>query len=249
MDVCPCCGELAYVGVSEVLISSREIILDACCEWNLSGWVESLHFSSRRERSQWLLQATGLFVHDVLTDAGTLCWTLHYGLEIRDVTFAVAKEFIREHHRHCDPPPGWKFGAALFNGDDMVAVVTAGRPSSRHLDAQGCMEITRVCVKDMEPRDLVANACSMLYGYACREAFQRGFGRVVTYTKKDESGASLRAAGFTPVVSRGGGEWARRGRRRRPGRNTVPKTRWERWKDQILPLQKRIRFDKFDALS
>jgi hypothetical protein len=178
-----------------------------------------------------------------------LRWTLHYGLEIGEVSFPVAKEFIQEHHRHCDPPQGWKYGAALFNGDDMVAVMTAGRPGSRHLDAQGCMEITRVCVKDMEPHDLVANACSILYGYGSREAFKRGYGRVVTYTKKDESGASLRAAGFVPVAVSQGGEWNRRGRPRRPGRNTVPKIRWERWKGQVLPVQTRLRFESLDPSS
>lgn len=238
MDVCPCCGGFAYLDVSEVLIDTRELSLDACCEGNLSGWIESIRDFSRRERMRWMLEATGLVVHDILTQDGVLRWTLHYGLEIGKVTFPVAKEFIREHHHHCGPPQGWKYGAALFNGDDMVAVMTAGRPGSRHLDAQGCMEITRVCVKDVEPHGLVANACSILYGYACREAFKRGYERVVTYTKKSESGASLRAAGFVPVAVSQGGEWGRPGRPRRSGRNTVPKIRWERWKGQVLPIQK-----------
>jgi hypothetical protein len=191
MSVCPYCGELAYLDVAEILVATREISLDACCEWNLAGWIDSIRDFSRRERAQWMLEATGLVVYDVVTQDGILRWTLHYGLEIRTITLPIAKEFIQEHHRHCDPPRGWKYGAALFNGNEMVAVMTAGRPGSRHLDAQDCIEITRVCVKDMEPHGLVANACSILYGYACRKAFERGYERIVTYTRKSESGASL----------------------------------------------------------
>ncbi len=249
MAICSYCGEFAYLEVSEVLIATRELNLDACCEWNLAGWIDSIQGFSRRERAQWMLDATGLVVHDILTQDGVLRWTLHYGLEIGEVSFPVAKEFIQEHHRHCDPPQGWKYGAALFNGDEMVAVMTAGRPGSRHLDAQGCMEITRICVKDMEPYGLVANACSILYGYACREAFKRGYERVVTYTRKGEPGTSLRAAGFAPVVVSRGGEWDRPGRPRRSGRNTVPKIRWERRKGQVLPVQRRLQFEPLNRVS
>lgn len=249
METCPYCGELAYLDVSEVLIATREMNLEACCEWNLTGWIESIRAFSRRERRQWMLEATGLVVDDVLTEDGLLHWTLHYGLEIGKITFPVAKEFIRWHHRHCDPPHGWKYGAALFNGNEMVAVMTAGRPGSRHLDAQGCMEITRVCVKELVPHGLVANACSILYGYACREAFAQGYQRVVTYTKKGESGVSLRAAGFVPVAVSQGGEWDRRDRPRRPGRNTVEKVRWERWKGYVPPVQKSFPFQSNDCLS
>ncbi|OJV40162.1 MAG: hypothetical protein BGO25_03160 [Acidobacteriales bacterium 59-55] len=249
MDICPYCGDSAYLDVSDVLIHTREINLDACCEWNLAGWIDSIQSFNRRERAQWALEATGLVVHDILTKDGALRWTLHYGLEIGEVMFSDVKEFIREHHRHCDPPSGWKYGAALFNGDDMVAVMAAGRPGSRHLDAQGCMEITRVCVKDMEPHGLVANACSILYGYGCREAFKRGYKRVVTYTKKGESGASLRAAGFAPVAVSDGGEWDRPGRPRRPGRNTVPKVRWERWQGKVIPVQRSLQFEPPNRLS
>lgn len=248
MELCPCCGEVAYLEVTDVSLETRELSLDACCEWNLSGWIDSIQNFNRRERARWMLEATGLVVHDILAGADTLRWTLHYGLELRDIKFTAAEEFIQEHHRDCDPPTGWKYGKALFNGGELIGVVTVGRPGSRHLDAQGCMEITRVCVKDMEPHGLVANACSILYGFACRQAFEKGCKRVVTYTKKGKSGASLRAAGFVPVAVSRGGEWNRRGRTRRPGRNTVAKIRWERWKGQILPVQTRFQFEMGESL-
>jgi len=248
MELCPCCSEPAYLEVIEVFLKTRELSLDACCEWNLAGWIDSIHNFSRRERVAWMLRETGLVVHDILAGVDTLRWTLHYDLELCDIAFPAAKEFIRSHHRHCNPPPGWKFGQALFNGTEMVGVMTAGRPGSRHLDAQGCIEVTRVCVKDMEPHGLVSNACSILYGYACRKAFEQGYERVVTYTKKGESGTSLRAAGFVPVAVSKGGEWSRPRRPRQPGRNVVPKIRWERWKGQTLPMQTSLRFDVGEVL-
>jgi len=42
------------------------------------------------------------------------------------------------------------------------------------------------------------NAYSMLYGHADREALERRHKRVVTYTKLNQTGASLRACGFCP---------------------------------------------------
>lgn len=116
MDICPCCGELAYIEVTDVLLETRELNLDACCEWNLARWIESIQNFSRRERVAWMLHATGLVVHDILAGVDTLRWTLHYGLELLDISFTTAKEFIQAHHRHCDPPLGWKYGKALFKG-------------------------------------------------------------------------------------------------------------------------------------
>jgi hypothetical protein len=86
-----------------------------------------------------------------------------------------------------------------------MGVMTVGRPISSALARQGCMEVNRLCVKDFYPRELVRNACSMLYGFACREAFSRGYRRVITYTLQSEKGTSLKAAGFRPVA-RGPGE-------------------------------------------
>ena len=242
MELCPYCGDWASLDVAEVFLDTREVVLDACCEGNLAGWLDTIEQFGRRERVLWMVEKTGLIVKDVLVTHDTLHWTLHYGLELRPVSFAEAKEFIRIHHRHCDPPIGWKYGAALFNGGECVGVVTAGRPVSRLLDAKQCIEVSRVCVKDLSPHTLVANACSMLYGYACREAFERGYSRVISYTMRHESGASLRAAGFYPVATSRGGSWSRRSRPRKDRRLSGPKVRWERWKSAQLPFQLRFSF-------
>lgn len=196
-----------------------------------------------------MAELTGLIVRDVLVTDDTLHWTLDYGLELGPISFSDAKEFIRSHHRHCDPPVGWKYGAALFNGGELVGVMSAGRPVSRVLAATQCIEISRVCVKDLRPHGLVENACSLLYGYACREAFERGYERVITYTRRHERGTSLRAAGFVPVAISRGGSWSRQGRQRTSKRSTGPKVRWERWKSIQLPIQHRFAFSSYESLK
>ena len=112
-------------------MSLREIVVSACCEDNLAGWLDAIPSFSRGERVAWVLQETGIHVRDIIVSGGVLNWTLDYGLRIDKVTLADAKDFIREHHRHCGPPVGWKYGAAVFNGEDMIGVMTAGRPVLR----------------------------------------------------------------------------------------------------------------------
>lgn len=243
MDICPVCGDIARFGVDEVIWELREVVVSACCDENLEGWLESVRSFSRTERAVWMFQETGIHVRDILVSGDVVSWTLDYGLHLEQVSLSNAKEFIREHHRHCEPPIGWKYGAAVFNGGKMIGVVTAGRPVSAELARQGFIEVNRVCVRQTTPRALAANACSMLYGYACREAFRRGHDRVVTYTLSTERGTSLRASGFLPVAKTQGGSWNRRARPRTDKSVIIPKVRWERWRDSAsLPVQRTLPF-------
>lgn len=238
MEICPCCGEPARFEIAEVYLSERELVLDACCEANLEGWLDAFRATSRKVRVEWMLREAGIAVHDIVVSKDSISWTLDYGLRLENISLAAAREFIAMHHRHCDPPVGWKFGAAVLNGSDLVGVMTAGRPVSAALAKQGCIEVNRVCVADLRPHALVRNACSMLYGYACREAFHRGCHRVITYTLVSERGTSLRAAGFRPVARTHGGSWDRPGRPRPNRTPTEPKVRWERWRDgETMPTQ------------
>jgi hypothetical protein len=234
MQICPCCGETASFGIAEVFPEARELHLASCCNENLSGWIDTIASITRKERASWILSETGLKVKDVIVSGDVLTWTVDFGLRLEVIAFDEAKQFILRHHRHCDPPIGWKFGASVFNGAEMVGVMTAGRPVSAALDRQGCIEVTRVCVNDTLPHALVENACSMLYGRACRQAFERGYSRVVTYTLTTEAGTSLRAAGFVPVARSAGGSWHRKSRPRSGTGSTEPKIRWERWEDSHL---------------
>jgi hypothetical protein len=231
MEICYSCGEPARFEIADLCLDTREIFLEACCEENLDGWLDAIRSTSSKERAQWLLLNAGVAARDVVVNGDSLSWALDYGLRLGEVSFAEAREFIRIHHRHCDPPVCWKFGAAVNNGAELMGVMAAGRPVSAALARQGCIEVNRVCVKDSHPRQLVRNACSMLYGYACREAFSRGYRRVITYTLQSEKGTSLKAAGFRPVARSRGGSWNRTARPRSDKTTTEPKVRWERWID------------------
>jgi hypothetical protein len=145
-------------------------------------------------------------------------------MKIKPVSLKFAQEFVREHHWHNKPPIGHKFSVGLFDGDKCVGVAVAGRPVARVLDNGFTLEVTRTCT------DGTRNANSMLYGAIVRAAIALGYEKCVTYTQHDESGASLRGAGWTPVADlppRGG--WDMPGRRRADiGSANVARIRWER---------------------
>ena len=122
-------------------------------------------------------------------------------LELRPCDFQTAKEFVALNHRHNKPPVGHKFSVACYDGDRLVGVVMVGRPVGRYFDDGLTLEVNRCCT------DGTKNACSMLYATAWRAAKALGYKRIVTYTRKSENGASLRAAGWNCDGEAGGTHW------------------------------------------
>lgn len=118
-------------------------------------------------------------------------------LHLVPVTLAQANEHVAAWHRHNAAVPGAKFcvGAADERGV-LHAVAIAGRPVARAFDDGMTIEVVRVA------SDGARNACSMLYAACQRASFALGYRRVVTYTQGDESGASLRAAGWKVIGER-----------------------------------------------
>ena len=152
-------------------------------------------------------------------------------MKIRPCDITTARVGVARVHRHrATPPPGalaawevvdatgWPRGWALV-----------GRPASRHLQAQGWIEVTRCAVEEGVP-----NACSALYGAAARWARKRGT-PLTTYTLQEESGASLRGAGWVTVEAlpaRTGAGWGSRAGRAPTDRR--PKVRWApRWSIEL----------------
>lgn len=142
-------------------------------------------------------------------------------LELQPVTFEEACRFVQLHHRHHRPPQGWKFGAAINNGRQVVGVIMIGRPVARFADDGWTLEVTRCCT------DGTANVASMLYGAAWRAARALGYRRLITYTLAEEGGISLRAAGWRVVAQTTGGSWSRDDRPRVDSHPLGPKTLWE----------------------
>ena len=143
-------------------------------------------------------------------------------LTLRPISRNEATAWIATYHRHLKrPPKGWLFGVELRLGcSRRVGVACAGRPLARLLQDGVTCEITRVCT------DGAPNACSFAYGALRRAAFALGYTRVITYTRMDEDGASLRAAGFRDEGPAGGGEADRPSRPRAPVQDPSPKRRW-----------------------
>jgi len=244
LEPCPHCGaDPIFDGVLDVLSSpdgSENLVLQPCCEATGSefagedwaaiasrltgGEVQRVDEGQLLTRGREIESrpADGLIVRPLVVEVVT-------GPRQREV-FGL----INAHHRHHPAPPGWLFGAVARRGSLVVGVACAGRPVSRHLQAQGVVEITRVAT--FGPAALVRDAVSALYAACAREARRRRTVRVgrrelpiqalITYTLASESGASCRAAGFQCEGRAGGGSWSRPSRARTDKAPTEAKVRW-----------------------
>jgi hypothetical protein len=106
------------------------------------------------------------------------------------LTLKEARRYVADHHRHNEPPIGHRFSIGLEKNGCLVGVVVAGHPIARKADDGKTLELVRLTTVGDR------NACSMLYGAACRAAFAMGYRKVITYTLATEPGSSLRASGF-----------------------------------------------------
>jgi hypothetical protein len=140
------------------------------------------------------------------------------------VTLREANEFVARHHRHRPPPQGHRFCTGVGTTDGrLVGVVVVGRPVARFLDDGHTAQVSRLAT------DGTPNACSALLGAAWLAARALGYRRLITYTRADESGASLRAAGYRPVAhlpARSGWDCPSRARNTAPVER-APRIRWE----------------------
>jgi len=139
------------------------------------------------------------------------------------VTFAEACQFVDTEHRHHRRPVGHKFSIGVAQAGELVGVAMCGRPVARAFDDGLTLEVNRTCT------DGTRNANSMLYGAAARAAFALGYLRLITYTAGDESGSSLKAAGWRIVAERPRRKGWDTPARRRSDRGTdgVARTLWE----------------------
>lgn len=122
-------------------------------------------------------------------------------LELRPCDFKTARAFVADHHRHNRPPVGHKFSIAAYDGDRLCGVCMVGRPVGRYLDDGLTLEVNRCCT------DGTHNACTLLYGAACRAAKALGYRRIITYTLESEPGTSLKASNWQCEGRAGGTHW------------------------------------------
>jgi hypothetical protein len=113
-------------------------------------------------------------------------------IHVVPITLREANTFVEVHHRHHGPMPGgfdwWSVGAVVEGKCHGVAI--AGRPTNRNNDDGQTVEVLRVA------SDGFPNVPSALLGACARAAKSIGAARIITYTLDDETGASLRGAGW-----------------------------------------------------
>lgn len=119
-------------------------------------------------------------------------------LELVPMSLREANDFVESFHRHSDRTSrdGGKFAIGVSDGENLVGVAIVGRPLARLLNDGWTAEVLRTCVLPDGPKNV--NSC--LYGACWRAWRAMGGRRLITYNLKEESGASLRAAGFRVVA-------------------------------------------------
>jgi len=129
-------------------------------------------------------------------------------MEIVPITQKEAKMFVKQFHRHHNPPLGSVFQIACAKNGRICGVAIVGRPVARMLQDGWTLEVTRLCT------DGTKNACSKLYSAAWRATQALGYKKLITYILESENGASLKAANFRCIGKCGGGTWNRKDRPR-----------------------------------
>lgn len=143
-------------------------------------------------------------------------------LHLQPITYSEAAHFIDRHHSHNVPSRGQKFSIAVNDGSKVVGVAMAGRPIARHLDDGYTCEVTRVCIMGG-----YKNACSMLYAACWRAARAMGYRRAISYTRQDENGTGLIAAGYKVIGAVKAQSWHRSNRPRVDKSAITQRSLWE----------------------
>ena len=112
-------------------------------------------------------------------------------MELRPIGTREASAVVKRLHRHLPRVVGGLFACSVFADGELVGVGVASQPKAPRSRDGFTVEITRIAT-DGHP-----NACSKLYGALCRAAAAVGYRKAVTFTRLEEPGTSLRAAGFT----------------------------------------------------
>jgi hypothetical protein len=166
-------------------------------------------------------------------------------LRVVPLTLGDANRLVAQWHRHHKPVVGHRFSLGALDGERLCGAVIVGRPVAKSYDPSEVAEVTRLVT------DGTQNACSLLYSAAARVAREMGFAAIQTYTLAEESGISLRAAGWTWLGQTTGGQWDHTGQRQlrldavddagRPlgNRTDQPISPKQRWEKRLTPTRRR----------
>lgn len=142
-------------------------------------------------------------------------------LYLRPWSVKRALPFVASVHRRLPKIQGAMWAISARRRGDVVGVALVGHAARMLAADDATLSVLRVAVIEGNP-----NACSMLYGACSRMARASGADNLVTYTHGDESGVSLRAAGWIDGGMTCGGEWGCASRPREPALFPQSKRRW-----------------------
>lgn len=158
-------------------------------------------------------------------------------LQIVPCSLRKANDFVEMYHRHSirTSRDGGKFALAVASAAQVVGVAIVGNPLSATFMDGFTVEVLRACVLPDAPR----NCNSFLYGACRRVWFEMGGRKILTYTLTDESGASLRGAGWKLAATIKGhnpSTWGKSDHLKRFEQSIIgePKRRWESVNESVL---------------
>lgn len=149
-------------------------------------------------------------------------------LRATPLNLAEANAFIARHHRHHQPVRFHLFSVGCLDDGGLRGVAIVMRPVNQHREVFGYMaEVCRLAT------DGTKNTCSFLLSRCARIAFEMGYMGIQTYTRDDEGGSSLRAAGWTFADITAPRSWCTSRRQRRDKTELVPRKRWTKIRADI----------------
>ena len=162
-------------------------------------------------------------------------------LRVIPATITDANAYVKLYHRHCEPVTGAQYALAVADASGTIrGVAILGRPIARSLDVGRDGELKRRIIEVRRvATDGTRNANSMLYAAAARLAKEAGYEKIITYTLvEEESGASLKAAGWVCIATTEPHQWHNHSRSRKynPLYN-LRKYRWECALNNTFPFE------------
>lgn len=147
-------------------------------------------------------------------------------LFITPLTLKQANDLVADLHRHHKPVVGHRFSIGVKDKNGTLhGAAIVGRPTGRKNPQYEWVEVTRLVTNGQK------NACSILYAACARIAKEMGFKRIQTFILEEETGVSLKAAGWEFERMSEGGDWnvpSRGGRR-----TDQPQQAKQRWKKEL----------------
>jgi hypothetical protein len=153
-SLCLFCGEPKTLAVQEIW-QDGNFQLSTCC----AGLLEHIAWEMENDPDWGRALLRHLGTEDLtgyqlrrVGDGQGFGPVLDHQLRLAAVSFPAARAFIAQHHRHCGPPRGLRYGASIWNGHAMMGVVTVGNPVAPALNGRGIVEVNRLCIRgDLPP--------------------------------------------------------------------------------------------------